>query len=103
MTHVVTGNCDLCRFTECVTTCPVDCFHGDGERLYINPDVCIDCGACIPACPVEAIADEMGLAAADKSWIGINRERSMALPVIATTEAPLPTAEQRRAELGFGA
>ena len=80
---------------------PVDCFHGDGERLYINPDVCIDCGACIPACPVEAIADEMDLAAADKRWVQINRERSLALPVFATAEAPLPTAEQRRSELGF--
>ena len=102
MTHVVTGNCDLCRFTECVTTCPVDCFHGDGDRLYINPDVCIDCGACIPACPVEAIADQMDLAAADKRWVQINRVQSLELPVIATAETPLTTAEQRRAELGFG-
>lgn len=101
MTHVVNGNCDLCRFTECVTTCPVDCFHADDQRLYIDPDVCIDCGACIPACPVEAIVDEMDLPAADRRWIGINRERSLVLPVLATAETPLPTAEQRRADLGF--
>ena len=101
MTHVVNGNCDLCRFTECVTTCPVDCFHADEHRLYIDPDVCIDCGACIPACPVEAIVDEMDLPAADKRWVEINRERSLGLPVLSTAETPLPTAEKRRAELGF--
>ena len=44
----------------------------------------------------------MDLSAADKRWVEINRERSLALPVVATAEAPLPTAEQRRAELGFG-
>lgn len=101
MTHVVTDACERCRYTECVAVCPVDCFHADAERLYIDPDVCIDCGACIPACPVEAIADEMDLPAADKRWVQINRERSLALPVFATAEAPLPTAEQRRSELGF--
>ena len=44
----------------------------------------------------------MDLAVADQRWVGINRVRSLALPVIATAEAPLTTAEQRRAELGFG-
>ena len=55
MTYVVTDNCQKCRFTDCVTVCPVDCFHADAEMLYIDPDECIDCGACVPACPVEAI------------------------------------------------
>ncbi|MFZ0650053.1 MAG: 4Fe-4S binding protein, partial [Pseudolabrys sp.] len=54
MPHVVTDNCHLCRFTDCVAVCPVECFHSDEERTYIDPDVCIDCGACIPACPVHA-------------------------------------------------
>ncbi len=49
MPHVVTENCQLCRFTECVAVCPVECFHADAERLYIDPAVCIACGACIPA------------------------------------------------------
>ena len=55
MTFVVTDNCKRCRFTDCVAMCPVDCFHADDEMLYIDPDECIDCGACVPACPVEAI------------------------------------------------
>jgi hypothetical protein len=44
MPHVVTDNCHLCRFTDCVAVCPVECFHSDEERTYIDPDVCIDCG-----------------------------------------------------------
>ena len=55
MTFVVTSNCNGCRFTDCVAVCPVECFHGDDKMLYIDPDECIDCGACVPACPVEAI------------------------------------------------
>ena len=49
--------------TACVDVCPVDCIHprkdepsfAAAEMLYIHPDECIDCGACVPACPVEAI------------------------------------------------
>lgn len=55
MTFVVSENCKGCRFTDCVAVCPVDCFHGDDEMLYIDPDECIDCGACVPVCPVSAI------------------------------------------------
>ena len=55
MTFVVTSNCHGCRYTDCVLVCPVDCFHGDQDMLYIDPDVCIDCGACEPECPNTAI------------------------------------------------
>ena len=55
MTFVVTGACLRCRYTDCVVVCPVDCFHGDAEMLYIDPVACIDCGACVPVCPVTAI------------------------------------------------
>ena len=51
------GTCD----TACVEVCPVDCIHGPFDKegqLYINPEECIDCGACEPECPVEAIFDE---------------------------------------------
>ncbi|MCA9705965.1 MAG: 4Fe-4S binding protein [Myxococcales bacterium] len=51
MTFVVTSNCQRCRFTDCVSVCPVECFHGDDTMLYIDPDECIDCGACVPARP----------------------------------------------------
>lgn len=103
MTHVVTANCAGCRFTECVTVCPVECFHGDEDRLYIDPGLCIDCGACIPLCPVKAISDSVDLAAGERDWLSVNRERAAALPVVRAKQAPLPGAEARRHELGFGA
>ena len=62
MAIVVTDNCRLCRFTECVAVCPVACFHADEEMVYIDNDTCIDCMACIPVCPVKAVVAEDDLA-----------------------------------------
>ena len=101
MPHVVTDNCRLCRFTDCVAHCPVECFHADGEHTYIDPDVCIDCGACIPVCPVQAIYEVIDMPDDQQHWIEVNAERSRSLPVIRAKQDPLPTAEARRAELGF--
>ncbi len=101
MTHVVTDHCQQCRYTECVSTCPVACFHADGEMLYIDPIVCIDCGACIPACPVQAIYSIYDMPPEMEPWVAINAERSARLPVIKQTEAPLPTADDKRAALGL--
>ena len=101
MTHVVTDACHRCRYTECVAVCPVDCFHADAERLYLDPDVCIDCGACIPACPVHAIVDAFDLPADQEMWLEVNADMCATLPLITEKEAALPTAEGRRAELGF--
>ena len=101
MTYVVTDNCQKCRFTDCVTVCPVDCFHGDAEMLYIDPDECIDCGACVPECPVQAIFDEADLPDDKQSWIQINADKSPDLAVVNEREDPLPTAEERKKELAF--
>ena len=76
MTFVVTDNCKGCRFTDCVAVCPVDCFHGDDEMLYIDPNECIDCGACVPECPVEAIYDEAQLPEDQNNWLAINTEKA---------------------------
>ena len=99
--HIVTDNCQGCRFTDCVAHCPVECFHADGERLYIDPEVCIDCSACIPACPVQAIHDVIDMPDEYLPWVEINAEKSQSLPVVRAKQDPLPTAEARRAELGF--
>ncbi len=101
MPHIVTENCRLCRFTDCVATCPVECFHADAERVYIDAKVCIDCGACIPACPVHAIYDTFDMPDDQRPWIEINAARSRELPLIIDKQPSLPTAEARRAELGF--
>jgi ferredoxin len=55
MTHYVGEECLKCKYTDCVEVCPVDCFYEDGEILVIDPEECIDCGVCIPECPVKAI------------------------------------------------
>jgi ferredoxin len=102
MTFVVTDNCRKCRFTDCVAVCPVDCFHADAEMLYIDPEECIDCGACVPECPVEAIFDEAQLPEDQRQWLKINADKSKNLPVINDTEEPLPGAVERKKELGFG-
>lgn len=101
MTTVVTDNCKDCRYTDCVTVCPVACFHGDEEMLYIDNDVCIDCAACIPECPVHAIYEEDDLPEDKKIWIEINAEKAPGLPVVDEKQDPLPTAEQRKADLGY--
>ena len=55
MTYVIAQPCVDVKDRACVDECPVDCIY-EGERsLYIHPDECVDCGACEPVCPVEAI------------------------------------------------
>jgi NAD-dependent dihydropyrimidine dehydrogenase PreA subunit len=61
MTYVITQPCIDVMDKSCVDVCPVDCIHydeGTDRKLYIDPDECIDCGACEPACPVSAIFAE---------------------------------------------
>jgi len=101
MTFVVTQNCHRCRYTDCVAVCPVDCFHGDAEMLYIDPALCIDCGACVPECPVEAIYEEGMLPDAERVWLAINAERVRHLPIVSQKTGPLPGAGAVARELGF--
>ena len=61
MTYVVTETCIKCKYTDCVDVCPVDCFREGPNMLVIDPDECIDCGACEPECPVNAIFPEESL------------------------------------------
>jgi ferredoxin len=101
MPYVVTDNCQKCRFTDCVSVCPVDAFHGDADMVYIEKDTCIDCGACEPQCPVHAIFPEDEVPAGKQSWIEINATRAPGLPVLTNKQQPLPTADARKKELGF--
>ena len=65
MTFIITDPCIDTKDTSCVDVCPVDCIHPRKDEpgfeqatiLYILPEECIDCGACVPACPVAAIYD----------------------------------------------
>ncbi|MEN3333501.1 MAG: hypothetical protein V7641_2866 [Blastocatellia bacterium] len=79
MTYVITANCT--RDAECVAACPVDCIHPrkdesgfeEGLLLYINPDECVDCGACEPICPAEAIFAEDNVPEEWQPFAEINR------------------------------
>ena len=75
MTFVITSACIDVRDQSCVDVCPVDCIHFDeglDAMLYIDPDECIDCGACEPACPVSAIFAEEDLPEDQQEFTGVN-------------------------------
>ena len=55
MTYVIAQPCVDLKDLACVEECPVDCIYEGNRMLYIHPDECVDCGACEPVCPVEAI------------------------------------------------
>ncbi len=70
MTRVVTEACVECKYADCVEVCPVNCFFEEEDMLVINPDECIDCEACDPECPVEAIVTDDD---AEEKWIERNK------------------------------
>ena len=92
MTHVVTESCIGCKYTDCVSVCPVECFHEGPNFLVIDPDVCIDCGVCVAECPVEAIFDEKDLAPEQADFAQINVRLVKQWPLITSAQEPLPQA-----------
>jgi ferredoxin len=90
MTYVVTDNCVMCKYTDCVTVCPVDCFYEGENMLVIDPEGCIDCGVCVPECPAEAISPE---SANLIEWIEINRKYAKEWSVITKKKDPMPQAK----------
>ncbi|GAK03645.1 4Fe-4S ferredoxin, iron-sulfur binding [Geomicrobium sp. JCM 19037] len=61
MAYIIMDGCQQEKASECVDICPVDCIEEGDEQYYIDPNLCIDCGACVAACPVEAIVAEEDL------------------------------------------
>jgi len=67
MPFIITDPCIETKDSACVDVCPVDCIHprkdepefAETTMLYIHPEECIDCGACVPACPVPAIYESV--------------------------------------------
>ena len=82
MPYVITQRCIGTKDASCVDVCPVDCIHptlnepgyDETDQLYVNPDECIDCGACEPACPVSAIFEESAVPEEWQSYIKINAD-----------------------------
>ncbi len=67
MTYVIALPCVDVKDKACIDECPVDCIYEGDRMLYIHPDECVDCGACEPVCPVEAIYYEDDLQASGVS------------------------------------
>jgi NAD-dependent dihydropyrimidine dehydrogenase PreA subunit len=55
MTYVIAQPCVDVKDKSCVEQCPVDCIYEGSRALYINPEECVECGACEPACPMDAV------------------------------------------------
>jgi len=75
MAYSITSPCIDVKDQACVEVCPVDCIkHEEGvdRTLYIDPNECIDCGACEPVCPTEAIFANDAVPDDQKDWIEIN-------------------------------
>ncbi|MEM7478889.1 MAG: 4Fe-4S dicluster domain-containing protein [Planctomycetota bacterium] len=89
MPHVVAEPCERCRYTDCVEVCPVNAFHSGKDMLYINPDECIDCQACVAECPVDAIFYDDDLPDEWKKYIEINAAMSQESELITEKEPPL--------------
>ena len=106
MAHVVTDKCKACKFTECVEVCPVACFYELDNQLVIHAEDCIDCTACVAECPVEAIYAEADVPGEFQTSIEFNlvegkRLKDSGQPAILKKKDALPTAEARKAELGY--
>jgi len=71
MTYVICEPCN--KDYNCVAVCPVDCIYEGEKILYIHPDECIDCGACQPECPENAIFPEDDVPPQWKEYIAINK------------------------------
>jgi NAD-dependent dihydropyrimidine dehydrogenase PreA subunit len=82
MTYVISKACIGVKDGSCVAVCPVECIHptkdepefATAEMLYIDPETCIDCGACEPECPVQAIFEEEYLPEDMKDFIKRNAD-----------------------------
>jgi ferredoxin len=89
MAFVVTSPCFGCKYTDCVVVCPCECFHEGEQMLYIDPDECIDCWACVPEWPVSAIFHEDNVPEEEREFIALNAEMSKILPSITRKKTPL--------------
>jgi NAD-dependent dihydropyrimidine dehydrogenase PreA subunit len=74
MTYVITEGCVDLLDKTCISVCPVDCIYEGDRKLYIQSDECIDCGACEPVCPVEAIYYERDVPDDKSAFIRIDKE-----------------------------
>ncbi|WP_017933634.1 FAD-dependent oxidoreductase [Nocardioides sp. Iso805N] len=101
MPHVVIQSC--CSDASCVVACPVNCIHpapgepgfAEAEMLYVDPDACVDCGACATACPADAVVPHTTLTGSQLPFLALNAEYFQVFPHADRTPLAL-VHEQRR-------
>lgn len=89
MAFVVTEPCFGCKYTDCVVVCPCESFREGEQMLYIDPEHCIDCYACLPECPVQAIFPEAEVPTQWHDYIALNAEMASKCPPITERKEPL--------------
>jgi len=96
MAFVLTESCIQCKYTDCISVCPMDCFLEGPNFLVIDPDECIDCSMCVPECPVNAIVGEHEVPPDQRHFVGINRQIAQEgrWPRASRRKPPLPGHEQ---------
>jgi ferredoxin len=72
MPFIVTDACIRCKYTDCVSVCPMACFVEGPNFLVIDPDGCIDCSVCVPQCPVEAIVNATEVPPEQAEFVELN-------------------------------
>ena len=95
MPYIITEPCINVKDKACVDVCPVDCIYEGETQLFIHPDECIDCGACEPECPWQAIFEEPAVPDVFKDDIALNHETleladQFKVKSFVTTEHPTP-------------
>ena len=88
-TYVVCEPCFKCKYTDCIVPCPVEAFREGDEMLFIDPDSCINCNACVDPCPVSAIYPDHSVPPQWNEYIALNAELSHVCPVITEKKEPL--------------
>ncbi|MFT7774732.1 ferredoxin FdxA [Roseateles sp.] len=91
MPFVVTEPCIKCKYTDCVSVCPMDCFVEGPNFLVIDPEQCIDCSVCVPQCPVGAIVGANEVTPEQAPFVALNAQLARApgwLPITASKAPP---------------
>ena len=95
MTYVIAEPCIDIKDQSCIDVCPVDCIHVAARMLVIDPEECIDCGACEPECPVEAIFPEDALPEKWEPFVRINAAFNDGMAVVDELASRLRDRAQR--------
>ncbi|MBI3723327.1 ferredoxin family protein [bacterium] len=102
MAYVVGEPCVKCKYTDCVKACPVDAFREGVNTLVIDPATCIDCDACVPVCPTQAITSGTATPAGWDlaEWKEYNAFYANLWPVISKGKEPMEGADDVAQEKG---